>query len=81
MREYAIGFQGDGLYQCSDGWENGESEFVCIETPKGPSPQKYLCYSKNCLNHECNYSPYFRENNLLPVPQKFPEISRHDSSK
>lgn len=53
------GFRGDGVYECSDGFANGETEGVFIEKPRGYTGQKLICHSGKCQKSNCNFNLRF----------------------
>lgn len=85
MEKYAVGFQGDGWYQCFDMKRAKKAEemlYAYIERPKGPVGQTYVCNTPECQNHQCNYSQYYRVNlGCGPVPQIFPTIKLYKLKK
>lgn len=50
-----MGFKIDGYYKCNIGILNEAEDEVFIEKPKGTTPCKLFCYSKNCKFRKCNY--------------------------
>ncbi len=66
------GFVGDGLYKCPEGFANGETENVFIESPRGPTGQKLICHSGKCQKSDCNFNLRCYLEHYGAPPLKFP---------
>ena len=70
MTKFALGYDGDGIYHCFDGWENGECDAVRIE---GSNPQMRRCSSTVCGKFDCSY----HQVNFFPGSKKPSENYPH----